>query len=174
MYICVILYNHDKKSNIFEGTPEWESICEQCGLCCLVKYIDNFGNIFMTNVRSAALDQDTHKCRCYASDMDARDNGCENCIALGGMRVTRETLNNEYPVPSFCPYVKNFCNNSVAKRARHRPDIDWKNTISETELSGDDFVENHIIPGSDKYFRYNPHVNQKMHDMMKKLHNRQI
>ena len=97
------------------------------------------------------------------------ETGCENCIALGGMRVTRETLNNEYPVPSFCPYVKNFCNNTVAKRARRRPNIDWENTVSETELSGGDSLANHIIHGSDKYFRYNPHVNKQIHDSLKKV-----
>ena len=161
-----------KKNLVIEGTLQWESICEQCGLCCLIKYCDNLGNIFMTNVRCAALDKDTHKCACYAPDMDNRDAGCNNCIALGGMRVTRETLNNEYPVPSFCPYVKNFCNNKVAKRARHRPDIDWENTISETELLGEDSLEKHVIPGTDKYFRYNPHVNKKIHDNLKELHTR--
>lgn len=160
------------KKFIIEGSPEWENICDQCGLCCLVKYCDNFGNIFMTNVRCAALDKDTHKCKCYAPDMDNRDSGCNNCIALGGMCVTRETLNNEYPVPSFCPYVKNFCKNHVAKRAKHRPNIDWQNTISETELLVGDSLSNHIIPGSDKYFRYNPHVNKRIHESTKSLRTR--
>lgn len=160
------------KKNIVEGTPEWESICEQCGLCCLVKYCDNMGNIFMTNVRCAALDKDTHKCACYAPDMNNRDVGCNNCIALGGMRVTRETLNNEYPVPSFCPYVKKFCKNQVDKRARNRPNIDWENTVSETELQSNDSLANHIIPGSNKYFKYNPHVNKQMHEALKVLHTR--
>ena len=161
-----------KKAYIIEGTPQWESICKQCGLCCLIKYHDPLGNIYMTNVRCAALDKNTHKCKCYASDMGARDNGCENCIALGGMRVTRETLNNEYPVPSFCPYVEKFCDTKTGKRVKQRPIIDWKNTISETELQNNDSLENHIIPGTHKYFRYNPHVNQRMHNDLKQPHTR--
>ena len=157
------------KKFIIEGGPEWEDICEQCGMCCLIKYCDNIGNIYMTNVRCAALDKDTRKCRCYAADMNNRDNGCESCIALGGVRVTRETLNNDYPVPSFCPYAQKFCKNEAVKKAKHRPQIDWKNTISETEISDGDSLDKHIIAGSNKYFKYNPAVNQRLHKMMKQF-----
>ncbi len=155
--------------NIIEGTPEWESICEQCGMCCLIKYCDNFGNVFLTNVRCAALDKDTHKCKCYAPNMDSRDNGCENCIALGGTPVTRETLNNDYPVPSFCPYAQEFCKNPKVKKHKKRPNIDWANTISETEMEYGDLLSAHIIPGSHKYFQHNPHVNKARHDLCKQL-----
>ena len=162
----------NKHNNIIEGTPEWESICEQCGMCCLVKYCDNLGNVFMTNVRCAALDKNTHKCACYASDMNSRDNGCENCMQLNGMRVTRETLNNGYPVPSCCPYAQKFCKSDAVKKAPHKPTIDWENTISETELTPNDSLANHIIPGSKKYFKYNPHINQMLHENLKKLKKR--
>ena len=157
------------KKFIIEGSPEWEDICEQCGACCLIKYCDNKGNIYMTNVRCAALDKDTRKCRCYAADMNNRDNGCESCIALGGVRVTRETLNNDYPVPSFCPYAQKFCKNEAVKKAKNRPEIDWKNTISEIEMSNEDSLDKHIIAGSNKYFKYNPAVNQRLHKMMKQF-----
>ena len=156
---------------IIEGTPEWESVCEQCGMCCLVKYCDNLGNVYLTNVRCAALDKNTHKCKCYNADMDSRDNGCENCIDLGGTCVTRETLNNDYPVPSFCPYVKKFCKgiDAVSKKAKRRPNIDWEKTISETEMEYGDSLSKHIIPGSNKYFKYNPHVNKERHEQLKAL-----
>ena len=155
------------KNNIVEGSPEWENICEQCGMCCLLKYCDEFGNIYLTNVRCAGLDKNTRKCKCYAADMDSRDNGCENCIALGGTRVTRESLNNDYPVPSFCPYVKMFCESPVAKKAQRRPDFDWENTISETEMEPNDSFANHAILGSRKYFKQLPHVNKMFHDLKK-------
>ena len=157
------------KKIIIEGTPKWENICEQCGMCCLVKYCDNLGNIYMTNVRCAALDKNTRKCKCYAADMDSRDNGCENCIALGGTRVTRETLNNDYPVPSFCPYAQKFCKNEAVKKAKHRPNIDWEKTISETEIADGDSLAKHIIVGSNKYFKYNPQINKQIHDAMKDI-----
>lgn len=152
--------------DIIEGTPEWENICEQCGLCCLVKYCDLSGNFYLTNVRCAALDKNTHKCNCYAADVNSRDNGCENCVSLRGMRVTRETINNDYPVPSFCPYVKKFCNNHVSQEAKNKPDIDWENTVSEMEMEDGDSLKNFVIPGSNKYFKYNRHVNEKIREIL--------
>ncbi len=155
--------------NIIEGTPEWESICECCGICCLLKYCDENGNLHLTNVRCAALDKDTHKCKCYAADMDSRDNGFDNCIDLGGMLVTRETLNNDYPVPSFCPYAQKFCESPLVKKYKKRPNIDWQNTISETEMADGDALANHVIPGTKKFFKHLPCVNCKLHENMKIL-----
>ena len=35
------------EKNILPGTPEWESVCNLCGWCCLVKYRDkSTGEIF--------------------------------------------------------------------------------------------------------------------------------
>lgn len=155
-----------KDKDIIEGTPEWEKICEQCGICCLIKLCDENGNIFLTNVRCKALDKNTRKCRCYAPTMDSRDNGCENCIALGGRPVTRHTLNNEYVVPSFCPYAQKFCENNAIKTApKLRPRINWKKTISQTEITETD-IKKYVIPHSEKYFQYNQHVNKQMHDSL--------
>lgn len=153
---------------IMEGTPEWENICQQCGICCLVKYCDSLGNIYLTRVRCAALDKDTHKCACYAADMEHRDKGGLNCSALNGACVTRFTLNNDYAVPSFCPYAQKFCTNPLVKKAKTRPIIDWENTVSETEI-GDNSVGDYVIPGSNKYFKYNPQVNKALHENMKNL-----
>ncbi len=153
---------------IVEGTPEWEQICEQCGMCCLMKYCDNLGNIYLTRVRCAALDKKTRKCACYAADLANRDKNGFNCSALDGACVTRFTLNNDYTVPSFCPYAQKFCTNPVVKKAKKRPNIDWENTVSETEI-GPESLRDYIIPGSNKYFKYNPQINQKMHEIMKKM-----
>ncbi len=156
-------------NKIIEGSPEWEEICEQCGMCCLLKYVDTLGNVFLTRVRCAALDKNTHKCKCYAPEMQNRDNGHDNCIALGGERVTRLTLNSAYAVPSFCPYAQRFCTNPKVKKAKHRPEFDWENTISETELKVGDSLANHVVPHSNKYFKYNPLVNKRIHEEMKSL-----
>lgn len=157
---------------IVEGSPAWESICQQCGICCLAKFIDKFGNVFLTNVRCAALDKDTRKCRCYAAELENRDNGCENCSELNGICVTRLTLNNDYTVPSFCPYAQKFCENPAIKKSpKNRPTIDWENTVSETEIGGE-LLATHVIPGSNKYFKYNPQVSKILHENMKVLSGR--
>lgn len=155
-------------NKIIEGSPEWEKICEQCGMCCLLKYVDTLGNVFLTRVRCAALDKNTHKCKCYAPEMTDRDNGCENCIELGGERLTRFTLNNTYAVPSFCPYAQKFVVNPDVKKEKKRPAINWDETVSETEIGGESIKE-YVVPGSNKYFKYNPLVNKRIHEEMKSL-----
>jgi len=149
------------KDFIVEGSPEWESICEQCGICCLVKCPVSNGDMFLTNIRCSSLDPKTHKCKCYSLDKQSRDNGREDCLA-----ITKKLLNNNYLVPSFCPYAQRFCKSESIKDApKIRPNIDWKNTISETEIKGESVLK-HIIPGSQKYFQYNPHVNQRIRESM--------
>ena len=155
------------KKFITERSPEWENICEQCGICCLEKFFDALGNVYLTDVRCAALDKDTRKCACYAPDMAHRDNGCLNCAELGGTCITRGALNNNYLVPSFCPYAQKFCKSKQIKTSpKERPNIDWSKTISEEELAENESLYGHIIPGSDKYFQYNPHVNVMLHESM--------
>ena len=149
------------KNLIIEGSPEWEDICQQCGICCLVKVSDALGNVYLTNVRCAALDKGTHKCKCYAPDMAHRDNGVENATALGCAVLTRVTMNKNYLVPSFCPYAQKFCKDkSIRTAPKQRPNIDWDKTISETELGDRKSLYGHIIPGSEKYFQYNPAANK--------------
>lgn len=146
---------------IVEGSPEWESICQQCGICCLVKCVGANGDMFLTNIRCSDLDKKTHKCKCYALDKKSRSNGREDCLA-----ITRQRLNSDYLMPSFCPYAQKFCENPAIKKSpKTRPNIDWENTISETEF-GVKSIVNNIIPGSQEYFRYNPHVNKKIRESM--------
>ena len=147
---------------IVEGSPEWESFCQQCGICCLVKAPVVTGDIFLTNIRCSSLDPVTHKCKCYSLDKQSRDNGREDCIA-----ITRRRLNSNYLVPSFCPYAQKFCKNPEIKKApKMRPNIDWKKTISETEFNGESVIA-HIIPGSNEYFKYNPNVNAQIRESMR-------
>jgi uncharacterized cysteine cluster protein YcgN (CxxCxxCC family) len=48
-----------------EDHSEWESLCEQCGLCCFEKIEDESGTIFFTQTPCRYLDVVTRKCKVY-------------------------------------------------------------------------------------------------------------
>jgi len=155
-------------SDIVPGTPQWEDICVRCGLCCLVKYIDKLGNVFLTDIRCDMLDVENGNCKCYSSNADERGEGCGSCIENGGSPLNWNTLNNAYVVPGFCAYVQKFGKHELVKKCAKRPNIDLKQTVAESEVPRDKYSE-HIISGSNKYFKYNPHVNVLIHDVCKTL-----
>jgi len=64
---------------------EWESICDGCGLCCLIKLEDdNAGKIYYTNVACRLLD--ISRCRCEA--YDDRYGLEPNCLALSPAKAS--------------------------------------------------------------------------------------
>jgi uncharacterized cysteine cluster protein YcgN (CxxCxxCC family) len=48
-----------------EDHSDWESLCEQCGLCCFEKIEDESGTIFFTQTPCRYLDVVTRKCKVY-------------------------------------------------------------------------------------------------------------
>lgn len=75
---------------------QWESLCDGCGLCCLVKIEDeDSGEVFNTSVSCQFLDVET--CRC--SDYKNRFEKAAMCT-----RLTRDNLATMTWLPETCAY----------------------------------------------------------------------
>ena len=76
--------------------PEWESLCDGCGRCCLIKLEDSdTGDIDYTDIACQLLD--LGKCRC--SNYENRNKLVPDCLVL-----TAENLNDLHWMPSTCAY----------------------------------------------------------------------
>lgn len=66
--------------------PEWESLCDGCGLCCLVRFEDEeSGEVVPTRVHCKLFDPEL--CRC--SDYADRKSHVPDCIKLTPHNVER-------------------------------------------------------------------------------------
>jgi uncharacterized cysteine cluster protein YcgN (CxxCxxCC family) len=75
---------------------EWESLCDGCGRCCLVKLEDeDNGRIFFTNVGCRLLD--TQSCRC--GDYQNRSARVDDCV-----RLTPKVVGEIGWLPPTCAY----------------------------------------------------------------------
>jgi uncharacterized cysteine cluster protein YcgN (CxxCxxCC family) len=76
--------------------PEWESLCDGCGKCCLIKLEDEETNLIQfTRVVCQYLDQ--QKCRCTV--YEKRRNLVPTCLKL-----RPDELDGLYWMPSTCAY----------------------------------------------------------------------
>ncbi|MEG3640601.1 YcgN family cysteine cluster protein [Magnetococcus sp. PR-3] len=56
----------ETKSLVEMNTQEWESLCDRCGLCCLVKAEDEErGDIYLTSLICPFYDLSCQACGCY-------------------------------------------------------------------------------------------------------------
>ncbi len=86
-----------RRKSLAEMTEgEWESLCDGCGRCCLVKLEDeDDGTIYFTDVGCRLLDGTTCRCRDYPN----RTAQVEDCVRLTSQNVG--TLNW---LPPSCAY----------------------------------------------------------------------
>ncbi len=92
---------------------EWESLCDGCGRCCLVKLEDeDTGEILKTDIACKLFDAGT--CRC--ADYPARQRKVDDCIKL-----TPEAARTLRWLPGTCAY---------RLLAEGKPLADWHPLVS--------------------------------------------
>jgi uncharacterized cysteine cluster protein YcgN (CxxCxxCC family) len=76
---------------------EWESLCDGCGRCCLVKLedADDSARTYFTDVGCRLLDGDTCRCRDYPN----RTAKVKDCV-----RLTPRNINRIVWLPPTCAY----------------------------------------------------------------------
>ena len=75
---------------------EWESLCDGCGQCCLLKVEDeDTGSVFLTRLACRLLD--VGSCRCC--DYENRHTHVPDCVV-----ITPETLGEYSWLPESCAY----------------------------------------------------------------------
>ncbi len=86
---------------------EWEALCDGCGSCCLIKYIDNDDDeelVEYTDVTCQLMDCATGYCQHY----DSRQEYVPDCIQL-----TIENLPNMMWLPAHCAYKRLYKGQSL-------------------------------------------------------------
>ena len=86
-----------KRKTLPQMNPkEWESLCDGCALCCLLKLEDtNTGKVAYTDIACKLLDSGT--CRC--TDYKNRQRSVPDCIILSA-----ENIKNLSWMPATCAY----------------------------------------------------------------------
>ena len=122
------------------SASEWESLCDGCGLCCLIRFEDDItGEVFPTRVACKLLDQ--HLCRC--KDYPNRRAYVPDCIKLtpGNIEALEwmppscayKRLHQGRPLPAWHPLI------TGDPQSVHRAGVSVRDqTISEDVLDDPD------------------------------------
>lgn len=86
-----------QRKTLTEMTPqEWESLCDGCGRCCVIKLADEqTGKVYPTSVVCRLFDHDTCRCTRYAR----RHELVRDCV-----RLDAETVHEYDWLPDSCAY----------------------------------------------------------------------
>jgi uncharacterized cysteine cluster protein YcgN (CxxCxxCC family) len=124
--------NFWETKSLEQMTPdEWESLCDGCGLCCLVKIEDeDSGEVFNTSVSCRLLDVAT--CRC--SDYKNRLTNAPMCTQL-----TLDNLQEMSWLPGTCAYKR--LNTGRSLPAWHYLLSDDMNSVHDAGVSAKWFAQ---------------------------------
>jgi uncharacterized cysteine cluster protein YcgN (CxxCxxCC family) len=91
--------NFWEEKTLEELSPaEWESLCDGCGKCCMVKLKDSRTDaVFYTDLACPLLDNETAQCSNYPE----RQKLVPTCVSL-----TPENINEIDWLPKSCGYVR--------------------------------------------------------------------
>lgn len=130
-----------------EMTPEeWESLCDGCGLCCMVRLEDeDTGEIALTRLSCRYLDKDT--CRC--TDYPNRSRNVPGCITLRPEVVASlawlpescayRLVDQGAPLPSWHPLLTND------PESVHKAGISKRALLLSEEMVAEEEWEDYII-----------------------------
>ena len=135
--------------SLYELTDdEWEALCDGCGVCCLVKYLDDDDVRFTeyTDVACKLLDCTTG----YCVDYDNRKHHVPDCI-----RLNVDMIADMMWLPRHCAYKRLYLGQDLPSwhyllvgRVSHDRAMDKVGVrgrcVSETQFS-DDEIEERII-----------------------------
>src|SRR6478752_3683013 len=122
------------------NVAEWESLCDGCGLCCLVRFEDeDTGEVFPTRVHCKLFDSE----RCTCTNYPERKKHVPDCIKL-----TPQNIDALQWMPLSCAYRRINEGRGLASwhplvsgdpESVHRAGVSVRGqTISETVLSEPD------------------------------------
>jgi len=78
------------------STDEWESLCDGCGKCCLLRMEDaDTAAVYVTDIRCKLLDAGTCRCKHY----ETRKEYVPDCVQL-----TPDNVSKLHWVPRTCAY----------------------------------------------------------------------
>lgn len=130
----------NKKLSEFSN-DEWESVCYNCGRCCLVKLQDDETNeVYYTNIMCHLFNKETHLCTKYHD----RCKIVPNCL-----KITPENIDSLTWMPKLCAYriLKETGDlpdgHPLKKGTTSIPSLP-KNVVSD-DMVKDEYLEDHII-----------------------------
>ena len=100
---------------------QWEDICQQCGRCCLKKFLDG-NDVVFTRIACFCLDIKTRRCTKYP----IRRQYAPDCVKL--------TSTLPFWLPPTCAYKRISELQPLASQAEIETILPWDNVVSEKEL----------------------------------------